>query len=219
MFVVIEGTDGSGKSTIAKAVAERLHATLQVFPDRTTPLGKVIDSWLKREWRTFDAGVAFADSDAGTVKLNAKRDAIVLQGLMFANQLERLSVLRASSPTEHVVADRYTPSAYVYGGKLDGLDTEWLLSFADALPKADLYILLDASPEVSAERQSKRGSPKEHYEALGVLQRIREGYLELWAKGSPDAYKIVNANLDFDTVLRDVGQHVWRMLGDLGSAK
>ncbi|KAK7687663.1 hypothetical protein QCA50_008878 [Cerrena zonata] len=53
-FIVIEGLDRSGKSTQTESLIKRLEqadvsAKLIKFPDRTTPIGKMIDAYLKSE--------------------------------------------------------------------------------------------------------------------------------------------------------------------------
>ena len=42
MIISIEGVDGVGKTTIAKALADLLHIGYQKFPDRTTESGKLL---------------------------------------------------------------------------------------------------------------------------------------------------------------------------------
>ena len=49
-LIVLEGLDRSGKSSVARLVAENLSTlgktVVMSFPDRTTPIGKMIDEFL-----------------------------------------------------------------------------------------------------------------------------------------------------------------------------
>ncbi|KAG8927121.1 Thymidylate kinase [Tulasnella sp. 418] len=63
-FIVIEGLDRSGKSTQAQALYQHLQDKLGAsnvklikFPDRTTPIGKMIDSYLRSESELDDRAI------------------------------------------------------------------------------------------------------------------------------------------------------------------
>ena len=51
LFIVIEGTDKSGKTTQVRRLADSLKKASPVeiisFPDRDTPIGKLLDGYLK----------------------------------------------------------------------------------------------------------------------------------------------------------------------------
>jgi dTMP kinase len=48
-FIVVEGLDRAGKSTQVAGLAKALNARSIKFPDRTTPIGKMIDNYLAQK--------------------------------------------------------------------------------------------------------------------------------------------------------------------------
>jgi dTMP kinase len=171
MLIVFEGVDGVGKTSHSKRLAERMGARWACFPDRSTPIGKLIDGYLRGEWRVRGSEpVGLSDP---------KQNALVHQGLQLANRAEHLTLLK-SAATSDLVLDRYWQSGYAYG-KADGLDGDYMMAIHKDLPPASINILLDAPAEVSVERQKARGSPPEHYDRLEKLNTIRHNFLHLWA--------------------------------------
>jgi dTMP kinase len=207
VLIVVEGVDGSGKTTASKALAARLGVDWQCFPDRTTPIGKVIDGYLKHEWA---AGFDNLATDEEDEHLNA----LVFQGLQFANRLEHLDRLR-QTPHRSLVLDRYWQSGYAYG-KLDGLDGDYLIRASQNLPQATLNILLDLPPLESAKRMKARGAPPEHYENEGVLHKLRSYYQEVWGWGRCEQgeryWKVVNAMGSKE----ELQERLWNLLLETG---
>jgi len=157
MFIVLEGLDGCGKGTQAQILVERLKAKLFKYPDRTTPIGKVIDAWLKGE-----VFLSKTPRPPATAAFEVSpHEAVALQALLLANKIEVQTSLDSALRRGFVVADRYTPSAVAYG-TADGLPTEWLLNSHSALTKPDLYVVLDIPVEESFRRRPERA---EAYEA------------------------------------------------------
>lgn len=164
MLIAIEGIDGVGKTTLAKALAEKIGALYLKFPDRRTQTGVVLDQALR--------------SDNGFGQLGP----VTFQALQCTNRLEKWHQLAAAagSPTIHVVADRYVASGYVYG-KLDGLAPSWLDTVFAPFPTADLQVLLVADvAKVDGERLA--GRDREVYERKGLagLRAQHEAFTQLW---------------------------------------
>lgn len=200
-FIVIEGPDGVGKSTHSKMLADRLDYRWQCFPDRTTPIGRLLDSYLKGRWRAFENATV----------LESKVDpfnGLIFQGLQLANRTEHLRRLRnASEKGLPLVLDRYWMSGYAYG-KLDGLDPDWLIEVHQNLPPAHLNILIDVPEEISVERLKARGASAERYENVDMIHQIRSNYLELWGKAASihgsGRWVIVDGNKDKTSVQADI---------------
>lgn len=153
MIVAIEGIDGVGKTTLALALAKKVGAFYLKFPDRSTVSGQVIARHL---------------SHGDACRSCEGLPPAAFQALQLANRVEKLTMLRAASrrPEHHVICDRYTASAVVYGGS-DGLDEAWITSLNSALPCADLQILLHGDP-VQIDRERLRGRDREVYENRGI---------------------------------------------------
>ena len=131
MFVVIEGPNGTGKTTLIKNLAEEGYRTL------SSPAGTPLAQHLRPACR----GVApWEDID--------KR----IQFLLFsaARMDEYLRIVKDSSTT--VVADRWWISTYVYQCKLQGIPIDFLHHTIPIEEKIDLVILLTADFSILRER-------------------------------------------------------------------
>lgn len=126
MFIVIEGADNRGKSTVVKELHYQLlrrDKTVMTFisPNRNTVAGKKIDKLLKGKERP---------------------DAIILQALMTASRIEELPELKKSfKEYDVVIYDRYDASTVVYG-HFDGLPLEFSDKLAAVLPDPDYTFVL-----------------------------------------------------------------------------
>jgi dTMP kinase len=190
-LIVLEGIDKSGKKTQTELLARRLsNSGLRVehvaFPDYGTPLGKEIRKFL-------EGSVAFRPE--------------VRQLLFVANRWERESDISGwLCERRFVVADRYIPAGLVYG-LANGLSLDWMLKLEEGLPEADMVVVLDLSPEVTA----VRGGKKDIYERdLEYQKRVRELYLQL---GKSFDWKIVNGAQPVLSVAEDVWNLVSRIVG------
>lgn len=168
MIIAISGIDGVGKTTVAKELAGLIPGSRHVkFPDRSTPTGQVIDQML-RDKRTHDP--------------------VTFQALNVVNRLEhRAEILEASrSNLNHLVCDRYTEDAFVYGGQ-DGLPLVWLKTITSVLPEADLHVLLTMDPMlVDSDRLA--GRDREVYEQRGAKGLLSQAlrFHEIWRSHEGD---------------------------------
>jgi dTMP kinase len=174
MLIVIEGGDGTGKSTVGEGVANVLGCELQHFPNDGGYTGRMIREYLAKRWTIEGAEGSALDDNAG---------AMAFQALQLANRMEVYPTLAkaAGSKKHHLVCVRYWQSGLVYG-LLDGLPEQWLYDIHEGLPREDLAILLDVTAETSLARQGARGESPERYEGkLGFTQKVLQGYRNLWA--------------------------------------
>jgi len=179
-IVAIEGIDAVGKNThsllLSKWLRRRGVDTKRMsFPDYDTPIGKEIKAFLS----------------------GRRAYPIELQHLLFAaNRWEKLENIKSSLRAgEAIVVNRYTDSNLAYG-KANGLDTAWLASLENGLPRADLVIVLDASPRSLSSRRP--GGSKDVYEKSSALQdKAQKAYRELARK---QGWSLIDA----DGPVRDV---------------
>lgn len=171
MIICLEGIDGSGKSSQAGTLTQRLNAALFKFPDRRTPTGKLIYEHLEGKWRTLRGEVPPAVPDAA-------REALVFQALQLANRMEVATDIMRAAAKGDVVFDRYWPSGYAYG-KADGLDADYLVNLHRWLPQPDLFILVDIDSKQSVERRPER---RDRYEKAqgGYMEQVTANYRDLW---------------------------------------
>lgn len=187
MIVCLEGIDGSGKSTQAPLLAERLKGKAWKFPNRDSPTGKIIYAHLERKWTVVRINEPMADDEL------ARTEAIVFQALQLANRMEVASELFQAAAVGNVVFDRYWPSGYAYG-KADGLDGDYLVKLHAWLPQPDLFVLLDIPRTESARRRPDR---RDRYELdHKKLEEAGGFYRDLWAreaKAAPHRWQVVDA--------------------------
>jgi dTMP kinase len=166
-LIALEGIDGGGKSTQAKAVAAALGAQLTHEPG-ATPLGALLRQVLLAP-------------DAPPPSLRA--EAL----LMAADRAEHVAkvIEPALSSGAWVVTDRYSGSTLAYQGYGRGLELAGLVelvAWATGGVEADLSILVDVPVEVAAARLAvgaRRGRRADRMERLGpdFAARVREGFL------------------------------------------
>lgn len=195
-FITFEGGEGSGKSTQAWLLSERL--AVNGVPVRTT-----------RE----PGGSPFAENVRGLL-LSAKTapKGPLAEALLFnaarADHLEE-TIRPALSHGIWVICDRFADSTRVYQGAAGGLDAKVIdllerLVLADTAP--ELTFVLDIDPAVGLARaQSRRGgapeggapSPAEDtYEGrqMAFHQRLRAGFLAI-AASEPDRVQVLDGSL------------------------
>lgn len=194
-FIVIEGLDGSGKTTQTKITAERLekrliktHVTAE--PTKNT-YGKLCREYLsgRPASKTLCAAVFTAD------RIEHNTDPV--DGINA--HLNR---------GETVLCDRYYYSTLAYQGVDVGMD--WLKGLnlgCEDIRKPDLCIFLDLTPEVSMQRiNSARSSDDiEIYENIPYLTDIRARFYEVINMLKDDEnIKIIDASRSIDEVADDI---------------
>jgi dTMP kinase len=159
LLIVFEGLDQSGKQTQAEALRDWLATQGRVtrllsFPTYETPIGAEIGRALHGE------------RDYGSD---------VMQLLYVANRFEwKPEIDRELAAGTVLVCDRYLASSIAYG-EAQGLDPKWLAEIQTPLPRPDLTVLLDISPDVS---QTRKQAGRDKYERdMTLLSRVRASYV------------------------------------------
>ncbi|KAE9364656.1 hypothetical protein N431DRAFT_354613 [Stipitochalara longipes BDJ] len=177
-FIVIEGLDRAGKTTQAKRLCDKLYSqghnikTLR-FPDRTSPIGKMIDSYLQSQ---------------------TEMDDHVIHLLFSANRWEKAKWIEETLQKGYtIICDRYYYSGMVYSAAKHNpsLSLDWARAPDVGLPRPDVVVFLDLKPE---EAEKRGGYGDEKYEKKEMQQRVRELFLGLLKTGGHEAdMKVVNA--------------------------
>jgi dTMP kinase len=190
-FVTFEGIEGSGKSTQARLLAERLGPdTVLTQEPGGTPMGRAIRRLL-------------LDHGQGVV-------APATESLLyFADRAQHVAevVRPALRDGRSVVSTRYTDSSLAYQGYGRGLDRALILAvhrLATGGLQPDVTILLDVSVDIGLARASSRG-PLDRVEAevREFHERVRAGYLEM-ARAEPERW----ARVDGEGPAEEVAQRV-----------
>ena len=162
-FVVIEGIDGAGKSTQARALGERLTARGE----------KVV---LSREPTMGQYGKQLRES-AQTGRLSIEEEI----ELFLKDRREHVNELILPRLREGcvVIVDRYYFSTAAYQGAR-GVDPQELIRRNEEFaPEPDLLVLFDLPVEDGLSRVRARGDQADHFEQVEQLRRVREIFLSI----------------------------------------
>lgn len=180
LFVVLEGGEGCGKSTQARALYRRLSRlgipTVKTHEPGGTPLGSRIRRRLK-----WGQGVA---PSTELLLFAASRAHLVAE--VIRPSLEQGGV---------VICDRYAASTTAYQGYGRGLDLnviEVINSTATRGLRPDLTVLLDVPVEQGLSRKGSAGGDRFEQEEIAFHRRVREGYLKM-AADDPQRWLIIDA--------------------------
>lgn len=200
-LITFEGGEGSGKSTQAELLAERL---------RTLGLTVV----LTRE----PGGSPFAERIRELI-LSERPVAPETEFLLFAAaRTEHLAVTVAPALRRGawVICDRFIDSTRVYQGDLWGLDRDLIAAIegytvAPYLP--DLTLVLDVSVETGMARAKARGELS-RYDAARAEQHevVRKGFLAIAAR-EPQRCVVLDGNQDSQHVSDSVRKAVAQQFG------
>jgi dTMP kinase len=191
IFVVIEGGDGSGKSTHARRLAEILraegHEVLLTREPGSTEIGGQIRTLL------LSGGPSGVAPRAEALLYAADRAHHVASVIRPA--LERGAV---------VISERYVDSSLAYqeaGRTLPVDEVAWLSGWATGGLRPDLVVLLDLDPNEGLRRAT--GRPPELAEpdpqTLHFAERVRYAFLDLSAK-DPKRYLVLDASRPEESV-------------------
>lgn len=189
MFVVLEGIDGSGTTSVSKAVTKALeHKNIPVIQTREPsdgPIGRLMRQALK-----------------GDLKL-AKKATL---GLFVADRWWHVEhvVKPALEDGKVVICDRYAYSTWVY--QQDAWKPTLLREIMSDLPAPDLVFVLDCPVE---EAQRRKTPDREMFDASEAQLRYRDRYQNLLAYntfrlGNEKILLIDALKLDQDAVVKTV---------------
>jgi dTMP kinase len=163
-FIVIEGLDGSGKTTQAKLLVERLqksHNAVYTTEPSCGRIGSFIRDRCLYEEKRLDCAV---------------------EALLFAaDRVEHIQneVAPALDEGKLVVSDRYVYSSLAYQGSA-GLNIDWINAINKLALKPDLAVFIDVAPEIVLKRLNRK---KSIMETLETQKKVREIYLKFVAIG------------------------------------
>lgn len=177
MFIVLDGPDGAGKTTLAKGLAGLLaQAEIPTLSTCEPHLSRT------REW------------------LSDKRVSARELAIAFAHDRDvhlHDVVAPALAAGQVVICDRYILSTIVYQSLHN--DPAFVEMLVANVLEPDLTILVDAPTEVCMERLKATGKAPDRYESRMDLQRrVREGYL---AEAQRRGYPVLDGSLTADEVL------------------
>ncbi len=181
-FITLEGIEGVGKSTNLEFVA----------------------NWLREQGKR----VVVTREPGGTPLAERLRDVLLESDgqvppmaellLMFAARSSHLHGLvePALARGDWVLCDRFTDATYAYQGGGRNIDMALIAALETAVQGArrpDLTLLLDAAPEATANRRSRRGTEDRfEREQAEFFRRVRKVYLDR-AAAEPQRIRVIDA--------------------------
>ncbi len=192
-YVALEGGDGTGKSTVAAALAEAIEAggasAIVVREPGGTPLGEAVRELLLDSATLDDWAEAF----------------------LFAAQRAELArdvVAPALEEGLWVVSDRTYYSSIAYQGHARGLGVEEVrrineLGLGGVLP--DHVFVIDVDPATALDRQHR--ADRIGRQGVEFQERVREGY-EMLARQEPDRVTILDGTLTVDQLVEKILEEV-----------
>jgi len=197
VYVAFEGSEGCGKSTQARLLADSL------------------DAVLTRETGGTEIGRRLRDilHDNGVTDLNDHAETLIVA----ADRAQHMAevVRPALAAGRHVVSDRSVYSSLAYQGYGRGLPIDevravnaWALG--DTWP--DLVILLTVPGEVAAERMSRRELDRFEQAGEAFHSRVEDGFTAM-ATADPDHWVTIEAIGPVDRVAQRIRHAVRERLG------
>ena len=185
-FITLEGSEGSGKTTAARHLAEWLRGrgepTVLTFEPGGTPLGE--------EVRRLVLHLRDVSDD-----LDPRTDAL-LYAAARAQHTARV-ILPALARGEHVVCARYLDSSMAYQGAgygNDPVELRRLQAFATFDTVPDLTILIDVPVEIGLGRKRHgQWNRFEDTESVAFFETVRRAYLDM-AAAEPERFRVVDGS-------------------------
>jgi len=205
LFIVFEGTDGSG----------------------TTTQGDLLTAALKRSGRTVLRTAEPSDGDVGVIIRNALRartehplHPAVVALLFAADRVDHCQrvIAPALARNEAVICDRYLASSLTFQvvDGAGGITPEWICEINSGALTPDLTILMDLPVTDAMTRIHHRGKPRERFEVAETLERVRERYREVFRDAPPQLGRtlVLDATRSREAIAYDVLSAVLQIIQD-----
>ena len=207
LFLTFEGPDGSGKSTQARLLAERLRAEGRQVLETVEPGGTPIGQQIRRILL-----------DPANQELRATTELL----LMFAARAQNVEqwILPALEEGKIVVCDRFTDSSIAYQGEGRGLGWKTVLDL-DRIAchglAPDLTLCIDIDTRTGLARAHSRnrteaGKKESRIDEQSVdfHEKARAAYHEL-ARREPGRFRLINGN----AAPEEIAARVWETVSQL----
>lgn len=189
-FIVLEGGEGGGKSTQARALRDALRTRGREVVLTREPGGSPLAEAIR--------GLVLGDWPEG---IDATTEVLLIFAARAAHL--RATILPALEAGRDVICDRFVDASYAYQGAGRGLPRERLAELERLVLgnlRPDLVLVLDVDPAVGVQRIAGRGDNNRFdAESLAFMQRVRAAYLQRAAE-APQNHVVVDAARPLETV-------------------
>lgn len=207
-FLVFEGLDGSGKSSLMNQLQTHLENRSLKFIKTREPGGTALGDQIRQ--------LILSKSDNAPTA----RTELLLYEASRAQHVD-LVIKPALEKKQWVLCDRFSASSIAFqagGRQISKEQVVWLNNFATDNLEPDLYILLDLSVEESQMRRQKRaaelGETEDRIESEAAVfhQRVRDGFLQQ-AQAQPQNWLVLDAAKKpeelFEILLAELMRRKW----------
>ncbi|NUM32516.1 MAG: dTMP kinase [Bacteroidetes bacterium] len=197
-FIVFEGIDGSGKTTQARLLYEKLlsknYKVILTSEPTDNEIGKLIRSILNG---------------------NSNCDYLSIAALFVADRLEHLKNKTNGLEKYYnegfiIICDRYYLSNYAYNSMHVSID--WLIdanNICREILKPDLNIFIDVNAEISMKRLAANREEYELFEKSETLNTVRNNYFKTFEKlKDVETIEIIDGNRPVIEIENDV----WKII-------
>ena len=193
-FIVIEGLDGSGKTTQIRLLAARLRAMGRAVAETAEPTASATGGLIR------DALSGFTPRTGTEIAALFMADRVAHN----VNPVNGINVMLAQG--RDVICDRYYYSSLAYQGVVS--DPDWVFHINVDCPeirKPDLCVFLDLDDEACIRRMEQGRSYREIYENENTLIAVRRRYFDAFRRlEGRDRIRVVDAARAPETVAEDV---------------
>ncbi|MDM7932416.1 dTMP kinase [Tabrizicola sp.] len=197
LFLSFEGIDGSGKSTQARRLAQRLRQEGHAVTLTREPGGSPGAEEIRRL-------VLEGDPDRWSAETE-----ILLFTAARRDHLEK-TIRPALARGEIVITDRFADSTRIFQGITRGDLSATVDRLHDLMigVEPDLTLLFDLDPATGLARATARAGTELRFEDMGLAfqQKARAGFLALAARHQ--RFRVIDADADADTV----ADRVWKAM-------
>ena len=186
LLIVLEGIDQCGKTTISKLLKNKLEelnlkTIIQTFPDKSTLIGNVINSYLQ-----------------GNTKLSPQESHL----LYSLNRHEKKNFMEEKLYNGYnIICDRYIFSGIAYS-LANGLDYNFCLNTEQYLIKPDLTFYFDIS--ITETNKRRKSLKTDIYETSNFQTKVKEAYSKIKNKD----WTIINSEQTPEEITNIILKHI-----------
>lgn len=214
-LVVVEGLDGSGKTTLVQSLSTWVQGLGYAVEDYRQPGGTSYAEHLR----------GLLKLDESSKQITIAREAVACTMTAAAVDLLAQRVVPALAQRKVVILDRHYPSLIAYQFHGNGVTKRIIDALVDvqhSFATPDVVLYLDVNTEVAVQRQEERVARGERTQTLtdSYLKFVQVGYLEQlnWAYHHPlqrPYWHCLDADQRPEVVLSNAQMHVQRLLNEL----
>lgn len=198
-FIVVEGLDGSGKSTQIKRLAKTLEKRGEKVYITAEPTDFETGAYLRR-----------------ILSESQEKNMYLQSALFLADRLEHIThptfgIKHYLEEGYTVICDRYYYSSFAYQGTASDMD--WVMKInldCKEILTPDLCIFLDVNPNTCKDRIDKERNQPELYEkSISLMQEIRQNFLFVFEQlKEQQTIAIIDANMGLEEVEKEILRYV-----------